>query len=249
MEQGTGSPFTPIGASSVVDQIIDALLRAIRNNQYPRGSRLPGELELTKEIGVSRNSLREAIRFLTAMGILEVKRGEGTFIASTVKPGLFDATLYGFLFESSSNQDIVELRQALDEICLKMGILKCTDEEIEDLSQRVEMMRASFQNGDLTKAAMEDYDFHMALLQCSRNPFLIRIVEGVYELFRPSIEKNIGTEELCGNAVEHHEDIVRCLRERNLEAVPETVSKSLSSWRTRSRRSRRDSTNKQSPHA
>ena len=225
------STLTPIGQSSVVDQIIDVLLQAIQRGEYPRGSRLPGELELTKDLQVSRNSLREAIRFLTAMGILEVRRGEGTFVASEVKPGIFDSVLYGFLFESSTNMEIVELREAFDEIILKMGIIKCSEEEIDVLDGMIKKMQEAFKAGNVQKAAEIDYGFHMYLLECSKNPFLIRIVKSIYDLFKPSIEKNIATEELFGNALEHHQDIVQCLRSRDLGAVEEIVARSLSSWR------------------
>lgn len=184
-----------------------------------------------KELRVSRNSIREAIKILTALGILDIRRGDGTYICSQASPTMFDSIVYSLMLESTANYEIVELRQLLDEMVLHMGICKCSLQDIEHLEQMVVKMREQFAAGNLTQAARLDYNFHMYLVECSKNPFLIRIVKGVYMLFENSIENNIRTEELFANADEHHQDIVDCLKKRNLGEVGPTVSKSLSSWK------------------
>lgn len=227
----SSNSLQPIGTESVVEKIIQSLLTAINAGDFPRGSRLPGELELTKKLAVSRNSLREAIKFLTAMGILEVKRGDGTFVSSEPKPAMFDSIIYTFMFESSTNEEIIELRQALDDIVLRIGIQKCSDENIDQLDKLIDEMQAAFRDNNISLAARKDYEFHMYLIECSKNPFLIRIVKGVYSLFEHSIEFNIRSEKEFANAVEHHQEIVKCLRSRDELSVTPTVNKSLSSWR------------------
>lgn len=228
----TNSSLHPVGGTeSVVEKIINMLVSAINSGEFPRGSRLPSELELTKKLEVSRNSLREAIKFLTAMGILEVKRGDGTFVCSEPKPSMFDSVIYSFMFESSTNIEIIELRQAMDDIVLRIGIQKCSEADIDHLDQSIKDMRQAFAENNVSLAAKIDYDFHMYLIDCSRNPFLIHIVKGVYSLFEVSIESNIRSEEDFANAIEHHEDIVRCLRKRDESLVSSVVANSLSSWR------------------
>ena len=92
-------------------------------------------------------------------------------------------------------------------------------------------MRRYFEDGEISKAANMDYQFHMYLTECTKNSFLCRIVAGVYRLFEHSIEKNIRTEELFAQADEHHQEIVDCLRQMDRERIKEVVSHSLSSWK------------------
>ena len=221
----------PIEGETVVQQIIKQMINAIQRGNFKIGERLPSEFELMKELHVSRNSLREAIKIMTAMGILEIRRGDGTYLCSQAKPTMFDSVIYGMLLESSTNKEIVELRQMMDEIVLKLGIEKCDDRDIETLQDYIYRMRESFAKGDYSQAARLDYDFHIYLVECSKNPFLIRIVKGVYMLFEQSIEQNIRTEELFANADEHHQDIVDCLKSRDTAKIESTVARSLSSWR------------------
>ena len=221
----------PIEGETVVQQITKQMINAIQRGNFKVGERLPSEFELMKEFCVSRNSLREAIKIMTAMGILEIRRGDGTYICSQAKPTMFDSVIYSLLLESSTNQEIVELRQLMDEIVLKLGIEKCDDHDIETLQDYILKMRESFSRGDYSTAARLDYDFHIYLVECSKNPFLIRIVKGVYMLFERSIEENIRTEELFANADEHHQDIVDCLKSRDPLKIESTVARSLSSWR------------------
>lgn len=93
---------------------------------------------------------------------------------------MFDSIIYTFMFESSTNEEIIELRQALDDIVLRIGIQKCSDENIDYLSKLIDEMQMAFRDNDISLAAKKDYEFHMYLIECSKNPFLIRIVKGVY---------------------------------------------------------------------
>lgn len=224
-------PMDQIESGNVVDKIIAELTGAFASGRFSAGEKLPNEFELTKELGVSRNSLREAIKILSALGVVEIRRGEGTYICSEPKPSIFDSFAYSILLERSNSEEIVELRQILDEDVLVMAVQKCTQEQIEWLKANIAEMEQHFETGDLSKAAQTDYDFHIYLAECIQNRFLVRIVKGVYAFFKSSIEKNIRTEELFADAVSHHQEIVECLEKRDPAMVHEVVQHSLSSWR------------------
>lgn len=221
----------PIDSSSVVEQVIQQITKMISLGRFKLGERLPSEFELMEELNVSRNSLREAMKMLSTMGIVEIKRGDGTYICQEMKPSIFDSLIYSMMVESSSDKEIIELRQLLDENVLKLAIKSCTEAEIEHLQQMIVTMKDFFDQGNISNAAKMDYQFHTYLTNCARNRFLCRIVTGVYKLFEGSIERNIRTEELFAMAVEHHQEIVDCLRNRNESLIPQVVANSLSSWR------------------
>lgn len=221
----------PVGDETVVEKIIKRITEAINQGRFKIGEKLPNEFELMEELHVSRNSLREAMKIMDSMGIVEIKRGNGTYICDQIRPTIFDSIIYGLILESSSNEEIIELRQTLDEAVLKLAIKKCTDRDIGILEDYIAKMRAYFNDGEISKAARTDYEFHLYLIESCKNKFLARIVEGVYTLFEYSIEKNIRTEELFAQADEHHQDIVNCLKSRDYSLVEDTVTRSLSSWK------------------
>jgi len=230
-EMGQGMQMIPIESDTVVERVIAQITNMISLGRFKMGQKLPSEFELMDELHVSRNSLREAMKILSALGIVEIKRGDGTYICQRVKPSMFDSVIYSLIMESSTEEEIIELRQTLDEAVLSHAIRKCTQNDIDHLQEMIEQMRAFFAEGSISRAAKLDYQFHMYLTQCSRNSFLSRIVTGVYRLFEGSIEKNIRTEELFAMADEHHQEIVDCLIARDESQIRRVVTNSLSSWR------------------
>lgn len=221
----------PANGGTVVEHIVSQITDMITAGRFFAGKKLPTEYELMEELNVSRNSLREAMKILSAIGIVDIRRGDGTYICNKAKPNIFDSITLSLLLESSSETEIIELRQTLDESVLNLAIRKCTQTEIDHLQAMIYQMQDDFWNGKVSEAAKLDYQFHLYLTNCSRNRFLIRIVTGVYRLFEGSIENNILTEELFAMADQHHQEILDCLRARDESRVREVISRSLSSWK------------------
>ncbi|MGI6084476.1 MAG: FadR/GntR family transcriptional regulator [Acetivibrionales bacterium] len=226
----------PIDNATVVDKVIQRIIGAISEGKFKLGSKLPTETELMELLQVSRNSLREAMKVLSALGLVEIKRGNGTYICSSIKENIFDPIIYGIMLEASNVEDIIELRQMLDEDVLVMAVRKCTQNDIEKLENYIQQMGYYFKSGDLSRAAKMDYEFHMYLAECTRNPFIIRIFKNIYQLFEKSIEYNIRSEEMFAKADEYHQQMVDCLKSRDESRVPEVVLNTLSSWRKNIRR-------------
>ena len=223
----------PIDSSSVVEQIIHQITKAISTGRFRIGDRLPSEFELASELNVGRNSLREAIKILSTMGIVEIKRGDGTYICQQLKPTVFDATIYGLILGESTEEELYELRKILDEDMLTLAMQKCSDRDLETLGAFIDEMRTCFHRGDISKASKLDYEFHLYLAQCCHNSFLQRIVTGVYRLFEQSIETNIRSEEEFAKADKYHQQMVDCLIAKDVSLISKVVQDSLSSWRSK----------------
>ena len=221
----------PIGQETVVQRVVQQITSAMAAGRFKMGLRLPNEFELMEELQVSRNSLREAMKILSAMGIVEVKRGDGTYICSEIKPNMFDSVVYSLMLENSPIEEVIEFRQALDEMVLRMAMRKCTAKEIDKLKELIRTMRTCFAEGQISKAARTDYAFHIYLAECTKNQFLLHIVKGVYAIYETSIEKNIRNEELFARADQHHMNIVRCIERRDESAIEQVIAESLSTWR------------------
>lgn len=223
----------PIGQKTIVDQIINAIIDSIIKGNYKAGMKLPSEYELIEEMQVSRNSLREAMKILSAMGIVEIKRGDGTYVCSQVNPSLFDRVVYSMIYDASTSVELLELRQMLDEATVQLAIKKITYPEIVKLQNNIDQMKEAIQDQDIERMQETDMEFHMMLIESCKNVFFIRIMKGVYTIFENSIGENVRTEKIDSLAAVYHQRILNCIKDKNYDEVHAAVEDSLRTWRNR----------------
>ena len=222
-----------IGQKTIVDQIINTLTESIIRGDYKSGSKLPSEFELMEELQVSRNSLREAMKILATMGIVEIKRGDGTYICSQVNPTLFDRLVYSMIYDVSSSDELLELRQILDESTVQLAMSKITPEEVEKLQHSIDKMKDACKNQDVEQMQTCDLEFHMLLIDSCKNIFFIRILKSVYSIFEKSIVENVRKETVDSKAPLYHQRILDCIVNKDYNTVLEVVAESLATWRER----------------
>ena len=226
----------PIDTKSIVDQVIDRIVSSIVSGDFVPGEKLPNEYELMETMGISRNSIREAIKILVAIGILEIKRGDGTYVCNQLTPSIFDNVVYSMISSMSTVQELLELRQVLDEATVRMAAKKATDEEISLLQENITNMIVALMAGNMHLARDYDYDFHMMLIDSCKNKFFSRLVKGVYGIFYQSIGETVVEESKDSKASLYHQQMLDCIRNNKPEDISQVVSDSLSSWRKRIKR-------------
>lgn len=222
--------FEPVKAANVVDQIIESITDLIVKGEYTAGSKLPNEYEMMKELKVSRNSLREAMKILSATGIVEIRRGDGTYVCSQVRPSLFDHVIYSIIYDMSTSSELQELRQVLDQEIVRFAMEKITEQEMEDLRENVREMERAICLGDYGKAEQLDFAFHIKLIEVCKNQFFIRIMSGVYGIFEKSIINTIEYERESSSMVKHHLAILQCIVDRDEDHVGQIVAGTLETW-------------------
>jgi GntR family transcriptional repressor for pyruvate dehydrogenase complex len=222
--------FEPINKGTVVEQIIRSITDSIIKGKYTAGMKLPNEYELINEFQVSRNSLREAIKILSACGILEIRRGDGTYVCSRMNPSIFDTVVYSMLYDLKVDSNLLELRQIIDETTVHVAMEKITPEELEQLHHNIDDMVDAINENDIRKAQQCDLDFHMALIDSCKNVFFIRIVKGVYNIFERSIIENVSEEKEYSKAPKYHLAILKCIEEKKEQDIGKVVRNSLISW-------------------
>ena len=222
--------FESLNKGTIVEQIIQSITDSIIRGEYKAGMKLPNEYELINEFQISRNSLREAMKILSAMGIVEIKRGDGTYVSSQMNPSMFDTVVYSMIYDLSTNSELLELRQILDEMTVRLAVDKITKEELIELYHNVEEMEQAVQKGDINRAQECDYDFHMKLIEACRNTFFIRILKGIYSIFEKSITSNVEKEKEKSHAPYYHKNILSCIENKEYDKISKVVSDSLSTW-------------------
>ena len=108
--------LSPIDNSSIVDKIIDRIVKAISTGQFKVGEKLPSEFELMEELNVGRNSLREAMKILSALGVVDIRRGDGTYVCDHIAPTVFNPIIYSIIFQAESDPDMVEFRECMEAV-------------------------------------------------------------------------------------------------------------------------------------
>jgi DNA-binding FadR family transcriptional regulator len=140
---------------------------------YPAGSKLPNENDLSREMNVSRTTLREAISFLVTQNILEIRRGKGTFVAKELPNKGLDLSQLADMRSRIRATDLFEMRLIFEPATVALACQRATDEELENIKKKAELMeQLSEEGGDWPGA---DQEFHFAIIQASHNEYMRRL--------------------------------------------------------------------------
>lgn len=145
----------------------------VDEHRYVPGSKLPNENELSGELGVSRTTLREAISFLAAQGVLEIRRGKGTFVAEILPAEGLDLTALAGVRSRVRAKDLFEMRLIFEPATVALACQRASDEELRLIrrkAERVEEIAAA--GGDWPLA---DQEFHWAIIKASHNEYMRRL--------------------------------------------------------------------------
>lgn len=145
----------------------------MEERQFAPGSKLPNENELSESLHVSRTTLREAISFLVAQGVLEIRRGKGTFVVQDLPDSGVDLTALSSLRSRVRARDLFEMRLIFEPATVALACQRGTDEELAQIRQKAERMeRIAKAGGDW---ALADQEFHMAIIKASHNEYMRRL--------------------------------------------------------------------------
>lgn len=140
---------------------------------YAAGSKLPNENELSDALQVSRTTLREAISFLVAQGVLEIRRGKGTFVSEDLPAAGLDLTSLAGMRSRVRAKDLFEMRLIFEPATVALACQRATDEELKQILRKAERMeRIAAEGGDWPLA---DQEFHWAIIKASHNEYMRRL--------------------------------------------------------------------------
>lgn len=178
-------------AASVNQKVYEVVFQKIYNRissgDFQVGDKLPSERDLATEYGVSRNSIREAIRLLELNSIVEIKRGDGTFVKNS---GLqqsqeqIDHVLQSI--DRTVLYDMLELRLILESQCASLAALRANASDLEKMAQALEMMKGAVENEALGIQA--DLNFHLAIAEATHNQALVELIASLEPNMRNTIE-------------------------------------------------------------
>lgn len=229
-------PVTPIGQQSVVQAIIEEIKQLLINGTLKPGQRLPTEQELAEQLSVGRGSVREAMKMLAAMGVVEIRRGDGTYIVKSVSPAIVDPLIFAVLVEEGDTTHLFEFRAMVDIGYCKLAAQKADEEDFARMASAVQALETYWQAGgrDSKRLAELDLQFHYAVLEATKNPLVIKVGQLLISMFSASIQRAIiKAPESVEETIRHHRRLLETLKSRDLNAVERAVMDGLRMWKKR----------------
>jgi GntR family transcriptional repressor for pyruvate dehydrogenase complex len=179
--------FRPIRHTRVSDEIVNQVKNLISEGALKPGDQLPPERELIKQFGVSRPTLREALKSLIAMGFLEAAQTKRTFVKSVISDRMQDPLSLLIKTDTQKIFDLIEVRKALEAWSAFLAAERATEDDIKQLESVIKEMKAAFEKGQSWEK--EDADFHLAIAQATHNTIQTHLMSTIYDLLRESVAR------------------------------------------------------------
>jgi GntR family transcriptional repressor for pyruvate dehydrogenase complex len=178
-----------INRTTLPEEITRRILDAIRSGDFRPGDRLPPEREFAQALGVSRTSVREALKYLTLLGLLEVRLGDGTYLREDSQDGFANAFDLGLLLRRSSAVHLIEARTFLESQLAGLATERGSASDLHEIDLALERMADNL--GDPERFLEEDVRFHLAIGHAAANPVLERVLQTIRGFLRVWIQKTL----------------------------------------------------------
>jgi GntR family transcriptional repressor for pyruvate dehydrogenase complex len=203
---------------AVTDEAIEKIKEMIVSGALRPGDRLPKESELAAELGLSRNSLREAVRALSLIRILDVRQGDGTYVTSLDPQLLLEAL--SFVVDFHRDDTVLEflaVRRILEPAATAMAATRIPEEELEALQGKLDALGPQ---PSVEELVASDLEFHRGIVAASGNSVLCSLLDGLSgPTTRARVWRGLTQEDAVSRTLLEHRAILGALRDRDAEAA------------------------------
>ncbi len=201
-----------IDRRNTVDLVVERIADVIQSQKLEAGSRLPGEHQLVEQLKVSRPVLREALARLHSMGLVDIQRGRGTFVGSRESLANCVRLLQSAVTISPKEmRSYAELRSAIEVQAVRQAAENATQSDIAELDSYLAML--DDESLAYPKALEIDFRFHRKLLEMSRNPLMVNMMEVIYEFVLAQMVRTTPSQKDNQLGRRLHKAILKAIRE------------------------------------
>lgn len=220
--------FQPIKTKKIYEEIVEQLKDLITRGELKPEDKLPSEREMAESLGVSRASVREALTTLEAIGILDIRPGEGTYVKKTSSSATFAPLALVLAVERNPRAQLMEVRRVLESESAALAALRATPEDLEKIGESLEKMQKA---ESISLAVKYDLKFHFAIAEATKNTILLRMMNTVADLmhntFRSDRETLYSNPEHRQQIIRQHQAIYLAIKERNHEEAKDNMLEHL----------------------
>lgn len=217
--------LSPSTRAPLADEVTAKLRAMVHSGEWPLNQRIPSETELMAGLGVSRGTLREAVKALAHSGMLEVRRGDGTYVRATSEISGAARRLY----QDHTEQHILEVRLGLDTQAARLAARNATADDVTALRALLTVRDHAWHGGDYEAWAEADWGFHERVAQASGNPLLHELYVSFGPVFHQDLLVQHRRPGFEGLPPEGHEVLLDAIERRDEDGAVATVNRNLHS--------------------
>jgi len=219
----------PVTKTTIVDQVIRTFMSAIRSGKWKPGEKIPGEIELSEILQVSRTSVREALRVLSYFKVIDSKPGFGTVLSEDALRLLNNTDLFFLLSEKKEMEELMEVRFFLEPQIAYWAVIRCTEKDVQEIEA---ILRGFDTMEDLKHIPVDrklriSAQFHAKLAQICNNKLIMRILDTIQdEISRQRREwsyKWCSEPGVLDRSTLDHYRILQCMKEGKPEEAREIM--------------------------
>jgi GntR family transcriptional repressor for pyruvate dehydrogenase complex len=204
--RGQGIPVAASQRVTVTRRVVDALLGMLSSGEYKVGDRLPSEWELVRQLSVGRSAVREAMRELVTLDLVELRRGRGTYVRSLRSDLLLRPETFAGSVESAVRHELLEVRQIVEPEAAALAAIRATATEVDRLDHDVDCLRGAVNTGFRPP---EDLGFHLDVVRATHNGSLARVTAAIVSYY--ARDDALPTD----RDVQEHQAIAAAIRDRD----------------------------------
>jgi GntR family transcriptional repressor for pyruvate dehydrogenase complex len=214
--------FSPIHRkAALAEEIARRILSLITDKKLRPGDKLPSERELMVMLGVSRPSLREALRALSMMRVIEMRQGDGNYVSSLEPESLVEHLNFVYELDDSTLHQLFEARKVVESGIAALAAQRISEEQIAEMEAALVKSGASV--GDPQAFLQADVEFHDLITRIAANPILSRVMTSIRQLSSASRARTGHLPGITRQSVEDHRLIVEALKHHDSKAASEAM--------------------------
>lgn len=207
----------PIKRTRIPDEIANRLRAMIVDGSFKKDEPLPSERVLAKRLRVSRSSVRDAIRRLEVIGLLETRHGQGTFLHELSVDNVVTPMASVLTFNRARQDDLMDARRAFEPAVARMAAIRASDEELDAIDRILDEQRRKVKASEPTIG--EDTAFHAALAHATHNPVIVGIMETLNDLLVGSRQRSLERRGRSLQSLRGHEAVAEALRRHDADGA------------------------------
>jgi GntR family transcriptional repressor for pyruvate dehydrogenase complex len=215
----------PIQKTKVYEAIVEQIKANIENGVWPEGTQLPSERELAEQLNIGRPSVREALRVLEVMGLIEIRQGQGTFVMERSTQSKQIQLLESMLQEDNHVVELMEVREFFEPQIALIAAQSATEEDIRRLERILEQMEKVVEDGGT--GVDENIEFHLALTKAIGNRVLLQVHQLLLYLSRDPVEQFFQVPGRLARSLEGHREVLQAIKERNPQQAQQRMLEHL----------------------
>jgi GntR family transcriptional repressor for pyruvate dehydrogenase complex len=216
----------PVKFTRIYEEIVRQIKSMIAEGRLKDGDRLPPERELAEKFTVSRTSVREALRTLESLGLIEIRAGEGTFVRSASVEALIEPLAVVLVSQREAVSELFEARRLLEPGIAALAARRASAEEIIDMQRILDEQGREVAAG--RTGIVQDAAFHAAIASAAHNRAITRIVNTLMDLLTQSRDASLHTPGRPTRSHEDHRRILAALQQRDAEGARTAMHDHLS---------------------